>query len=408
MLFAAALTLAMATSAALLLPAHARSPRSLQISFGAALGLAVLAKGPAGIVLAAGSLTLWAVVTKGWGRLAVATEPWVCLSGAVVALPWYVLCAWRNPEFVRVFLFSHNVERFLTPTFGHVQPWWFFGPVLALGLAPWTTWLAMVALDGLARLRGPRWESSPAVFMTCWATFPLVFFSASQSKLPGYILPVLPGLALLLARTLARHLETNDGLVRWPFVGTASVLGAMAGLLLVPVGGFARVPGLQPEAIRPLALTAAAGGAVATYLGCRRKPRVSVVATALTIGVICWQLNTVVLPALDPLISPRTTANRINDLGARDEAAVEVYALHRAWHYGLNYYLHRRLPELRQTGPLPPFVVTTEHGVRALRANGVDARVVERISEEAVIVTVGQATLSRGGAGELKWGDSER
>ena len=396
MLFAAALTLAMATSAALLLPAHAKSVRSLQISFGASLGLAVLAKGPAGIVLAAGSLMLWAIITRSGGRLATATGPWILLSGAVVALPWYVLCALRNPEFVRVFLLSHNVERFLTPTFRHEQPWWFFGPVLALGLAPWTPWLAMVAQDGLARLRGPRWESSPAVFMGCWATFPLVFFSASQSKLPGYILPVLPAVALLLARTLARRLETADGQIRWPFVGTASMLGAMAAIPLVPIAGLASVPGFEPEALRPLALTAGGGSLVAIYLGCRRQAHACVMVTVFTIGVACSQLNTMVLPTLDPLISPRTTAHRISALVARDDKAVEVYALHRAWHYGLNYYLHRRLPELRQTDPLPPVVVTTDRGVRALQADGVDAQVVERISEAAVIVTVGQETPPRG------------
>ncbi len=106
--------------------------------FGASLALAVLAKGPAGILLAAGALGIWALATSRWRDAFRLVHPIVIAVLCVVALPWYVLCELRNPDFLHIFIFQHNFERYLTPVFQHRQPFWYFVPILILGLLPWT------------------------------------------------------------------------------------------------------------------------------------------------------------------------------------------------------------------------------------------------------------------------------
>ncbi len=160
--------------------------------FGIFLGMAVLAKGPAGIILAGGAIGIWAIATQQWKAAVRLAHPIGITSFCIVALPWYVLCALRNPEFIRVFLVEHNFQRYLTPVFQHRQPFWFFAPILLLALFPWTALLFPAAMEALRLRRERSWSNSPGLFFACWTFFPLLFFSVSQSKLPGYILPAIP------------------------------------------------------------------------------------------------------------------------------------------------------------------------------------------------------------------------
>ena len=228
MLFSALLALAMASVACIFYRADALrgatdpelvidSPRgdSLPlILFGAFLGLAVLAKGPAAVVLAGGAVALWAAATRRWRVAFKLLHPLAIGAFCIIALPWYILCARRNPDFLRVFLLQHNFERYLTPLFQHRQPFWYFGPIVLLALLPWTALLWPVAQEGLRLWRDKSWKNSPGFFFACWAIFPVLFFSLSQSKLPGYVLPSIPPLALLCAvgasRALGRAFTKNQ------------------------------------------------------------------------------------------------------------------------------------------------------------------------------------------------------
>ncbi len=186
------------------------------------------------MLLSAGSLVLWGWASGYTSRLRVFASPLAVASFAAVALPWYLVSAIRTPEFVEVFLISHNLGRFLTPMFRHEQPFWFFGPILILGVAPWCAFL----LAGLRR----AWRAwlvgelapSPSLYVASWALFPIFFFSLSQSKLPGYILPAVPPAALLLARTVARVFDHEDRAARWPLLGTAAVLAGLAVVFAIP------------------------------------------------------------------------------------------------------------------------------------------------------------------------------
>ncbi len=194
-------------------PCRACSPRRNALScasFGVFLGLAVLAKGPAAIILAGGAIGLWALITKNWRAAFRAAHPFAIAAFCVVALPWYILCAVHNPDFLRVFIFQHNFERYLTPLFQHPQPFWFFISITLLAILPWTALLWPATREALQLWREKSLHDSPGFFFACWAIFPVLFFSFSQSKLPSYILPAVPPLALLIAIPLSEMLRKQD------------------------------------------------------------------------------------------------------------------------------------------------------------------------------------------------------
>jgi 4-amino-4-deoxy-L-arabinose transferase-like glycosyltransferase len=168
--------------------------------FGFFLGLATLAKGPAAIILSGGAVLLWAAFTNRWRDALRCLHPFAIASFCLTSLPWYILCAHRNPDFFRVFIVEHNFNRFLTPQFQHIQPFWYYVPILLFAVFPWTI-LLLVRIYSFCRKSLREHLASPSdLFCVCWSIFPLAFFSISKSKLPGYILPCIPVIGLLLAR----------------------------------------------------------------------------------------------------------------------------------------------------------------------------------------------------------------
>jgi 4-amino-4-deoxy-L-arabinose transferase-like glycosyltransferase len=305
-----------------------------------------------------------------------------------VALPWYVLCAVRNPEFLGVFFLEHNLQRFLTPIFLHEQPFWFFGPILLLGLLPWSALLAGVARDTLVLWHERKLRDSRGFFFACWIIFPLVFFSMSRSKLPGYILPVFAPLVLLLARSLTRAIEQNDSFAQWLMEWTGVTL-----LLLAGVAGYrlSKMPTLMQAMPRTeMAVWVAAitiVGLIVSGLGWARKYRASLGLAAVLIAALIAAINLRVAPKIDRELSPRVLAQMLQ-AEAKPGEDVQTFHLHRAWHYGVNYYLHRELTEWKPTswGTRPGVVATSDAGVRDLLAWQVKFRIVQRISPQAVII----------------------
>jgi 4-amino-4-deoxy-L-arabinose transferase-like glycosyltransferase len=231
----------------------------------AACGLAVLSKGLIGIVLPAASVALYVLLRRDWALLA-RLEP---VRGAAlflaIAAPWFIAVSLRNSEFARFFFVQEHWQRFTTTMHHREHPVWYFLPVLAAGVFPWL--LAVVA--GWARaargLRGGPF--SPELFLGLWALVVLVFFSLSGSKLPPYILPMLPALAALTGAYLAG--EPRRGLL-----AAQCLLVAAAGVFLVLGGGrlealVERNPGLAAfaGAYRPWFAAAAASLLAAGALG---------------------------------------------------------------------------------------------------------------------------------------------
>ncbi len=172
----------------------------------AAAGGAVLTKGPIGAVLPALTVACFLIPRGEWRR---AREfPWlrgVLLFAAIVA-PWFVAVSAANPEFVRYFFVHEHLERFATGVHRHGGAWWYYLAVLGAGLMPWSLLLPAHLVryrSELRRLTGDLSAEAPA-FLWAWLAPGLVLFSLSQSKLPFYVVPLLPAAALLLAPMIER------------------------------------------------------------------------------------------------------------------------------------------------------------------------------------------------------------
>jgi 4-amino-4-deoxy-L-arabinose transferase-like glycosyltransferase len=182
-------------------PILPRTPWLALVLFGFFLGLAVLAKGPAAIVLSGGAVFFWALFTKRWRDAFRLFHPVAITVLCATALPWYILCARRNPDFFRIFIIEHNFKRFLTPEFQHIQPFWFYGAVLLLALLPWTALAAWSLVMGTLQWRRSKSISPYSIYFLTWSLFCLIFFTISRSKLPGYILPAIPAIVVLMTHS---------------------------------------------------------------------------------------------------------------------------------------------------------------------------------------------------------------
>jgi 4-amino-4-deoxy-L-arabinose transferase-like glycosyltransferase len=347
MLFAGLLTAAMAVACEML-----QKPRPgpiLRIAFGFFLGAAVLAKGPAAVILAGGATLLWAALTRNWRAPFRFLHPLIIGVFCATALPWYVLCVLRNPDFLHVFIWQHNFERFLTPVFEHRQPFWFFGPIFLLGILPWLPLIVSGLYDAVQNLHLETAMNSPALFLGCWALFTILFFSLSQSKLPGYILPAIPPAMLLLARSFRRQTEQTTNVARVAAASIGILIPLFVGVVYVrPSLTFGPGVTSDPGPIQgvPAAFEAALiGGAVIVALALRRKWVCLSCATGCAIAILLLIANRLIMPGVDRFISVRPAATRLlKEFGVRP-GEVAVYHLPRPYGYGLNYYFARDLRE---------------------------------------------------------------
>lgn len=382
MLFSASIAAAMACAASVFRCAGAlrgtesvksresRGDYVLLLLFGVFLGLAVLAKGPAAIILAGGAIALWALATKHWRAAIRVAHPIVIAAFCVIAIPWYALCAARNPDFLRVFIWQHNFERYATPMFQHRQQFWYFGPIVLLALLPWTVLLWPVAQEGLRLWRQKTWANSPGFFFACWAVWPVVFFSFSQSKLPGYILPAIPPLALVCAVGATRALRESRFNARAIFAGIGAtwvVLGIAA--------AFSKLPGRVelfgtfsiPVGVVAAALAFVAGILLAAVVISGNLARV-ILLTSVLVAASVELASLTLLPALDPIVSARPHAEFLRNDQRPDR--IFTYQLRRNWIYGSNFYFRRELPEWSPDDPSPALVLTTPAGLDQIRNLG--------------------------------------
>ncbi len=220
---------------------RSRSPRGWVLVTGMALGLGVLTKGPVALVLPA--LVVIPLIMIERRRLEVGIGD--VLPGLAVllliAVPWYVAMWWEHGTgYLQGFFIGDNVERFATSRFNEPRPWWFYAPVLAGGLLPWTplmlVWVGPVR-GFLARRRD---FTTLDLRLLLWAVLPLLFYTVSVGKQPRYILPVLPPLAILLAGSIlerTRSWRGVDGAFRRRRVDATLVTGTIgSGLILVAIG----------------------------------------------------------------------------------------------------------------------------------------------------------------------------
>jgi 4-amino-4-deoxy-L-arabinose transferase-like glycosyltransferase len=230
-----------------------RHKRSLLAGFYVFVGLSLLAKGLVGIVIPFGVVGLYYLLRRAWPSRAV----WLSLFWGVplalaVSAIWYgPVIARHGWTFIDEFFIQHHFARYMSNKYHHPQPIYFY-PVIILMLAlPWTPYLILA----LAKVRGWTWRGGDSlsivrVFSLAWLLLPLVFFSFSGSKLPGYVLPVVPAVALLVSDRLTRALDS-----KWPLV----IAGATA-VLVVIVLNFGAMRYARQESVRDLLMMADARG----------------------------------------------------------------------------------------------------------------------------------------------------
>jgi 4-amino-4-deoxy-L-arabinose transferase-like glycosyltransferase len=190
-----------------------RSPRKFVVLAALGLGLGFLMKGPVGLIIPA--IVIIPVLML--ERRSIGLNPVDIVVGfaimLAIALPWYV-AMWmqHGNDYLQSFFVGDNFERFATDRFNDPRPWWFYLPVLAGGLLPWTP-LALTWLGPITQfLRGRRALHTIDLRLLMWAMLPLVFYTLSVGKQPRYILPVLPPLALLLASSIVERTQEFRGL----------------------------------------------------------------------------------------------------------------------------------------------------------------------------------------------------
>lgn len=191
------------------------------------MALATLAKGPIGFLLPGLVVGGYVLATRDWPMLRRVFSPAGIVLFLLVAGPWYLaIYRVQGQAFVDVFLLNHNLERFTSTIHRHPGSPLYYAPVLMWGLFPWSGLL----LPAIAELR-PR-RSRADLFVLSWALLPLAFFSAAGSKLPGYILPCLPPVALLMGRAAAALSEGDLEHPRWAGPRAVGLVGLILGSLV--------------------------------------------------------------------------------------------------------------------------------------------------------------------------------
>jgi 4-amino-4-deoxy-L-arabinose transferase-like glycosyltransferase len=190
----------------------------------AAMALAVLTKGLIGVLIPGATVGAYLAWQRDWTLLRRLNFRWGLPLFTAIAAPWFVLAARANAHFLRFFFIREHFLRFATPIEHRTQPWWFFMPVLVVGIMAWLPQAAR-ALLVVPGQRVQRGQFDALRLLWIWCVFVLVFFSISDSKLIPYILPAIPALALLCAG--GERGDSRSALLMGAFLSLASAVGVL-------------------------------------------------------------------------------------------------------------------------------------------------------------------------------------
>jgi len=337
-------------------------------------GLATLAKGPVAPFLATLIIVAFAALRREW-KILLRTLWWpgIVLYFAMV-LPWFIAVQHLNPTFFREFFFEHNLERFATDRYQHQQPVWYYLIVVALAMMPWTVVAFRALLDGIltsiaewrlrrsCSARPSRPGDAFPEFLVLWALIPIVFFSFSQSKLPGYVLPSIPPIAILTGDYLFRCRST--GLNRWILLSHSVLCGIMTMAVLLVPRVIAHGPDMPPAHALTTELLVSLG-AVALILVAVRSfglARLRLATCSLLVALMLFiygigpffsipavSATKRVIHLLDRSYSARPLAEMLDGLAPASET-VAVFRVRRDVEYGLSFYRNREVVNYEESG----------------------------------------------------------
>ena len=339
-------------------------------------GVATLAKGPVAPLLAIVIVAAFAFLRKEWSILRRSLWwPGVALYFAIT-LPWFIAVQHENPTFFREFFLEHNLQRFSTNRYQHEQPFWYYLVVVVLAVMPWTVIAMRALVDGIQtsvaewRLRRSS-PNKPAPnrpgdafpeFLVLWALIPIVFFSFSQSKLPGYILPSIPPITILTGDYLFR--QRKPGLNRWVLLGHAALCAVMTMFAMLLPWFVSHGPEMPPARPLAVAIMASMGAAllilvvVKGFGVARLRLATFGVLTVLVFflygvgpffGIPPVNATKRVIHLLDRSYSARPLADKLATLAPANEP-VAVFRVRRDIEYGLAFYRNHEVANYEETG----------------------------------------------------------
>jgi len=339
-------------------------------------GLATLAKGPVAPFLASLIIVAFALLRREWDIIRrTIWWPGIVLYFAMV-LPWFIAVQHQNPTFFREFFLEHNLERFATDRYQHSQPVWYYLAVVILAMMPWTVIATRALVDGILtsvaewRLRHSR-HGAPKVnrpgdafpeFLVLWAAIPVVFFSFSKSKLPGYILPSIVPLAILTGDYLFR--QRKAGLNRWILLGHAILCGIMSVAVFLLPWFIAHGKAMPPSNAVAASMLAGVGACLLILIVTKgfgvarlRAATCSILVLLLLFlygvgpffGIPEVSATKRVIHLLDRSYSARPLAEKLAAI-APDNGTVAVFRVRRDVEYGLSFYENREVMNYDQSG----------------------------------------------------------
>lgn len=254
------------------------------------VGLSLLAKGLVGIVVPFGVVGLYYLLRRSWPERSVwRSLVWGIPLAVAISATWYgPVIARHGWTFVDEFFIQHHFARYVSNKYHHPQPLYFYPVIILMLSLPWTPYL----LGAFAKMR--RWEwrnpdslSTVRMFSLAWLLVPIVFFSFSGSKLPGYVLPALPAAALLICDRI-----TTVDHSRWPQIATA--------IVCLMFGASGLIYAFRSDQISPGCAVAAAvpmfAAAACAFIFSRNKQTVTIFVSVATTALVVILLTCAAAP----------------------------------------------------------------------------------------------------------------
>ena len=316
------------------------------------LGLAMLAKGPVAPFLAIAVIVIFAALQRS-AKIALKTL-WIpgILLGCAVALPWYVLVQLRNPQFFHEFIVEHNLARFGTNLYHHPEPFWYYVPVALLGWVPWSILVIAAVFAAVRQLRKPAGDTLRS-FLLIWVGVIVIFFSISQSKLPGYVLPAVPAGAILAAQFI-RARSSPEKIATWMrfVIASAQALLLAALVFAALVIQYLVLEHRVPWNAAAVPLTIAAVIAVVIFVVLVRSDfrtlRIAALVPAIVALAVALRFGA---QPIDETLSARAVANEIANFDPH-HLPIAVFLVPRETEFGLAFYRNQIVSNY-QLGKIP-------------------------------------------------------
>ena len=283
----------------------------------AAMGLAVMAKGPIGVLIPVAIVGLFLLMKKRLNFISKLQIGWGLLILLGIAAPWYILISLKDPNYAGYFFIQQNIGNFLSKDPRHLEPVYFYLPVLLGGMAPWSLFLP------LALLRGIRSSSTPSndgtLFLLIWFVFVFVFFTLASSKLGTYILPLFPAAALLIGQLLYGSFErakqaADRGIVYSYLPLVIGLVLALAYVLVFPPAELAAEGGLELVRIYWITGVAVACSIISLVLIIKRNNRLFIASMVVTVTGVFLLALIYLVPQIEPYRSGKVLARQIDQM----------------------------------------------------------------------------------------------